>query len=107
MGHEVVERFLGDGPPATERERVLRGLVRASHSHDEAERRAFVDAAAAVLTVDEVYQANAVIALFNFYNKLVDLNGVAELSPAGYEASGVRLSTVGYAPPAARGGGPS
>ena len=100
----MVDRFLGDAPPVTDRERVLRGLVRASHLHDESGRRAYVESAAAVLTVDEVYQANAVIALFNFYNKLVDLNGVAELSPAGYEATGVRLSTMGYAPPAARGG---
>ncbi len=104
----MVDRFLGGAPPVTDRERVLRGLVRASHSHDEEERRVYVESAATVLTVAEVYQANAVIALFNFYNKLVDLNGVAELSPAGYEASGVRLSTVGYAPPAAaKGGGPS
>jgi len=43
-----------------------------------------------------------VIALFNFYNKFVDLNGVAELTAEGYQASGVRLSTHGYAPPAER-----
>lgn len=39
------------------------------------------------------------IALFNFYNTFVDVNGVDELTPDGYEASGVRLSTHGYAPP--------
>jgi len=47
-----------------------------------------------------------VIALFNFYNTFVDLNGVDELTPAGYEASGVRLSAQGYAPPANRGDTP-
>jgi hypothetical protein len=62
-------------------------------------RRTLVSAAAAVLTVEEIYHANTVIALFNFYNKFVDLHGVAELTPEGYTASGVRLSTVGYAPP--------
>jgi hypothetical protein len=41
-----------------------------------------------------------VIALFNFYNTFVDLTGVDELTVQGYEASGIRLSTVGYAPPA-------
>jgi hypothetical protein len=41
-----------------------------------------------------------VIALFNFYNAFVDLHGVDELSADGYAASGVRLSTAGYAPPA-------
>jgi hypothetical protein len=40
-----------------------------------------------------------VIALFQFYNTFVDLNGVDPLSPEGYEASGVRLSTQGYTPP--------
>jgi hypothetical protein len=40
-----------------------------------------------------------VISLFNFYNTFVDLNGVDELTPEGYEASGVRLSTQGYCPP--------
>jgi hypothetical protein len=54
------------------------------------------------LSVEEVYHANAVIALFNFYNKFVDLNGVSELTPEGYEASGVRLSKHGYAPPPIR-----
>lgn len=73
--------------------------MRASHLHDTSERRELVESAAGALTVDEVYHANAVIALFNFYNKLVDLNGVDELTPEGYEASGVRLSTMGYAPP--------
>ena len=41
---------------------------------------------------------NMVISLFNFYNAFVDVNGVKELSPEGYEASGKRLSTQGYAP---------
>jgi hypothetical protein len=59
-----------------------------------------VVAQAGVLSPDEIYHANSVIALFNFYNAFVDLNGVDELTPEGYEASGVRLSTHGYGPPA-------
>ena len=55
--------------------------------------------AAEVLTPDEVYLASMVIGLFNFYNTFVDLTGVDELTGQGYEASGVRLSTLGYAPP--------
>ena len=57
--------------------------------------------AADVLSPDEVYLASMVIALFNFYNTFVDLTGVDELTAQGYEASGVRLSTAGYAPPPA------
>jgi len=41
-----------------------------------------------------------VISLFNFYNAFVDLSGVDEMSAEMYDASGVRLLTVGYAPPA-------
>ena len=57
-------------------------------------------AASEELTTDEVYLASMVISLFNFYNTFVDLNGVDEMSAEMYDASGVRLSTVGYAPPA-------
>ena len=63
----------------------------------EVTRRALIEAAAEVLSADEVYHANSVVALFNFYNKFVDLNGVDELTAEGYAATGVRLSTVGYA----------
>lgn len=71
----------------------------ASHERDERRRRAVVMRAAESLTPDEMYLASMVIALFNFYNTFVDLNGVDELSADMYDASGVRLSTVGYAPP--------
>ena len=59
-----------------------------------------MESAARTLGADEIYHASSVIALFNFYNTFVDVNGVDELTPDGYEASGVRLSTHGYAPPA-------
>jgi hypothetical protein len=67
-------------------------------------RGAIVLAAAKELATDEVYLASMVISLFNFYNAFVDLNGVDEMSAEMYDASGVRLSTVGYAPPAPPGG---
>jgi hypothetical protein len=91
-----VDRVLAERE-LTARERAFWDLVRATH-HEDA-RESLVRRAAAELTPDEIYHATSVIALFNFYNKFVDLNGVDELSPAGYEASGVRLSTQGYAPP--------
>lgn len=93
-----MDGFLSGTVTLTERGQAFHELVRASHSHDEEVRRTIVTTCARVLTVHEIYHANSVIALFNFYNKFVDLNGVAELSAEGYEASGVRLSTQGYAP---------
>ena len=74
-------------------------LIEASHERDASSRGAFVSRAAQELTTDEVYLASMVISLFNFYNAFVDLSGVDEMSAEMYDASGVRLSTVGYAPP--------
>ena len=74
-------------------------LIDASHERDASRRGAIVTRAAQELTTDEVYLASMVISLFNFYNAFVDLNGVDEMSAEMYDASGVRLSTVGYAPP--------
>lgn len=84
----------------TDREQAFWLLVDASHLHDADERHALVDAAAKTLGPDHFYNALSVIALFNFYNKFVDVGGVAELTQPGYDASGVRLSQYGYAPPA-------
>ena len=55
-----------------------------------------------MLTTGEAYLASMVIALFNFYNTFVDLNGVDEMSADMYDASRRRLSTVGYSPPPTR-----
>jgi hypothetical protein len=67
--------------------------VRALHAED---REACVARAAELLTVEEINHANTVIALFCFYNAFVDLHGVDDQTPEAYEASGRRLSTVGY-----------
>ena len=98
-----MDHVLSNEAPLSDREQAFRQLVSASHVPHEDTRRVLVLEAAKVLSVGEVYHANAVIALFNFYNKFVDLNGVAELSAEGYAASGVRLSTQGYGPPAGAG----
>jgi len=74
-------------------------MVKASNDRDEDRRRDAMHRVAATLTADEIHLASMVIALFNFYNTFVDLHGVDELSAEGYTASGVRLSSVGYAPP--------
>ena len=77
-------------------------MVDASNDRTEAGRRAASERASVALSPDEIYLASMVIALFNFYNTFVDLNGVDELSAEGYAASGVRLSAHGYGPPAAK-----
>ena len=82
------------------REAAFVALVDAVHERDEGRRRRAVVAQREVLTPAEIYHANAVIALFSYYNAFVDLNGVDELTAEGYDASGVRLSAHGYGPPA-------
>ena len=83
----------------SDREEAFWRLVDASHTHDTDARRRLVEAAGTTLGPDGFYNALSVIALFNFYNKFVDVGGVAELTQAGYDASGARLAEHGYAPP--------
>ena len=99
LGRDTVERVLARRD-LSEREQAFWRLIDASHERHEPARRALVMQASVVLSPDEIYLASMVIGLFNFYNTFVDLTGVDELTAPGYEASGVRLSTVGYAPPA-------
>lgn len=82
----------------SDRERAFWSIVRSSNEDDTGRRRAAALEATLSLSSDEFYLATLVVSLFQFYNSFVDLNGVDELSAAGYEASGIRLSTVGYAP---------
>jgi hypothetical protein len=84
----------------TLRESAFWILVDASNDRTTVGRSVAVERVSGILSPDEVYLASMVIALFNFYNTFVDLNGVDELTVQGYEASGVRLATQGYCPPA-------
>ena len=94
-----MERVL-DKRDLTRREEAFWSLVESSCCNDVERRQGIAVAATTVLSADEIYLATMVIALFQFYNAFVDMNGVEPLSAEGYEASGVRLSTQGYGPPA-------
>jgi uncharacterized peroxidase-related enzyme len=48
---------------------------------------------------EAIYDAISVCALFNFYNRWCDAAGVRDMPAAGYQASGHRLATEGYAGP--------
>lgn len=47
---------------------------------------------------EAIYDAITVSALFNFYNRWCDACGVQDMPAVGYQASGHRLATDGYAP---------
>lgn len=52
---------------------------------------------AAGWTDEQLYYAITVCALFNFYNVWIDATGVSDMPVMGYEMSGRRLATEGYA----------
>lgn len=50
---------------------------------------------------EAIYDAVTVCAMFNFYNRWVEGSGVQDMPAEGYEKSGKRLATIGYAETAA------
>jgi hypothetical protein len=46
---------------------------------------------------EALYDAITVCSLFQFYNNWIDATGVADMPAIGYEMSGKRLATQGYA----------
>ena len=46
---------------------------------------------------EALYDAITVCSLFQFYNNWVDATGVTDMPAVGYEMSGHRLATEGYA----------
>jgi hypothetical protein len=57
-----------------------------------------VDTARAAGWSDEaLYDAITVCSLFQFYNNWIDATGVGDMPAIGYEMSGKRLATQGYA----------
>ena len=86
--------------PIDPRERVLFAFLdkvngHASHQLTQADAD---EAKAAGWTDEALYDAITVCALFNFYNKWIDGNGVSDMPAAAYAASGERLAATGYLP---------
>ena len=48
-------------------------------------------------TDEALYDAITVCSLFQFYNNWIDATGVADMPAIGYQMSGQRLATQGYA----------
>jgi len=46
---------------------------------------------------EALYDAITVCALFQFYNNWIDATGVSDMPALGYQMSGQRLATQGYA----------
>ena len=89
--------------PITEAEKALFQFLdkvnRQSHQISQGD----VDRARSAGWTDEaLYDAIAVCAQFNYYNRWIDASGVQDMPAIGYQMSGHRLATEGYGrPPAA------
>jgi uncharacterized peroxidase-related enzyme len=86
--------------PISEAERVLFKFVSKVNRESNQVSLADVEEVRRAGWPDEaIYDAVTVCALFNFYNRLVDAAGVQDMPALGYEMSGHRLATEGYARP--------
>jgi alkylhydroperoxidase family enzyme len=87
--------------PISEREKVLLAFIERVNGASHGLRAEEVDAVRAAGWTDEaIYDAVSVCALFNFYNRWCDGTGVRPMKPEQYDASGKRLASFGYLPPA-------
>ena len=95
-----MERVLADvdTAPVSEKDRALYRFVKKIGADSLSIGPADIDAAhAAGWSDDALYDAITVCALFQFYNTWIDASGVQDMPAIGYEMSGHRLATEGYA----------
>lgn len=86
--------------PISEAERALFTYIEKVNLSPAKIRQEDVNALKAVGWSDEaIYDAVNVCALFNFYNRWIDANGVGHHPPELYTFTGVRLAQSGYADP--------
>ena len=97
---DLVEAVLNDltTAPISEKDRALYSFVKKVNADSVGTTPADIDELRRVGWTDEaIYDAITVCALFNFYNVWIDATGVSDMPAIGYEMSGHRLATEGYA----------
>ena len=97
---DLVQAVLNDltTAPLSEKDRALYAFVKKVNADSVATAQEDIDNLRKVGWTDEaVYDAITVCALFNFYNVWIDATGVSDMPAIGYEMSGHRLATDGYA----------
>ena len=87
-----------DTAPVSEKDRALYSFIRKTVADSLSIKQDDVDRVKTAGWSDEaIYDAITVCALFQFYNTWIDATGVQDLPAIGYEMSGHRLATEGYA----------
>jgi len=87
-----------DSAPISEKDRTLYAFIRKMVRQSTSIGHEDLDVARKAGWSDEaLYDAITVCSLFQFYNNWIDATGVADMPALGYEMSGHRLATEGYA----------
>jgi len=87
-----------DTAPIPEKDRALYSFIRKTVHDSLSIGQSDVDRVRAAGWSDSaIYDAITVCALFQFYNTWIDASGVQDMPAIGYEMSGHRLATEGYA----------
>jgi hypothetical protein len=87
-----------DNAPISEKDRTLYAFIRKMVSDSTSIGPSDVSRAREAGWTDEaLYDAITVCSLFQFYNNWIDATGVGDMPVLGYEMSGHRLATEGYA----------
>jgi uncharacterized peroxidase-related enzyme len=97
---DLVQAVLTDLTTAaiSEKDRALYAFVKKVNADSVATSEADIEKLRKAGWTDEaIYDAITVCALFNFYNVWIDATGVSDMPAIGYEMSGHRLATEGYA----------
>jgi alkylhydroperoxidase family enzyme len=97
---DLVQAVLNDltTAPIPEKDRALYAFVKKVNADSVGTTPEDIDELRKVGWTDEaIYDAITVCALFNFYNVWIDATGVSDMPAIGYEMSGHRLATEGYA----------
>lgn len=93
--HSVLEDFRSSS--LTDREKALFEFIEKVNRTSNQIRQADIDKVKTAGWTDEaLYDAIAVCALFNFYNRWIDATGVHDMPASAYELSGQRLRDHGY-----------
>ena len=84
--------------PISDAEKELfKFLTKANRTSNQITRDDVEEAREAGWSDEALYDAITVCAIFNFYNHWIDATGVQDMPALGYQMSGHRLATEGYA----------
>jgi uncharacterized peroxidase-related enzyme len=97
---DLIQSILNDldSAPISAKDRVLYAFIRKMVHDSTTIGQADVEVARKAGWSDEaLYDAITVCSLFQFYNNWIDATGVSDMPALGYQMSGQRLATEGYA----------